>query len=762
MISQRFSSNKQAKAYDLKRAFRQCLAPVIIMLANLLFSLCHTTRIELQENKFNNTKVFVNLISEYQSVFELALIFYGFFFAIVLFAPFMKKKNANFFFSSPVTRADIFRNRAIAGVVSIVGIIAFTVILDTIFNCVALPNDGYIILTALGLFYECVMYAVVTFAITAIGMSAANNLLEGFVLSVGIYGLPTGIVAVVNFLCRAFLYGYNRQSLLADTILRLGWSSDFDAPSLLSATANLHPFLLGARVGEYEYDLFDLCFQIKEKSDSKFALPDMSYIAPLIAWSVVFVALMFVAKHLFVRRKSENLGMISKNKSVIAFLVTEMALGISTLWVEMFTVGDVESKLVRALLILVLFAVSWIGLYSLFCLKVMHSKATWTCFGSAFGVLAVAICLLGGGLFGYSNYVPEVDDIKFASIIGTGITADMDGALCSDDILETYYDAANGMCLLDDKDDLRIFTDVHRTLIDGERNTNNSISIVYELNNGRRVYRRYDYVTAQGMRLVPSLVDTKEYRQNFYHYLTGEGDDIIGLQTAKYKFGEGNFFNLSIGIPVRNRGVDIAELKIGPETRINDYSEEFLKAFRQSLVADFKNMTYKDIFFNEHKALGCIKVYRVEYDEDYLDRDYGYDGGSTQLYIYPCMTNTINLLKENGYYKYLIEDEMDDYEAVYYMQLGEYGNCVRNESDLFTYMQEDYWYYESFDPSNYVPEENQSTDEQFIRVCYDNGDEYRFATDEDYVAVFVKNDNDNMVYQKKLIIPVDRMKKILK
>lgn len=765
MTSQRFSSNKQAKRYDLKRSFRQLLVPSILMLLNFLYEFDYRPLTDNWDGtEYSKRAILVNLVSDYQSLLPFILILYGFLFAVVLFAPFMRKKNANFFFSSPVSRKDMYKNRAIAGVVSISAILFVTILIDVIINCVLLASDGFVIRVALVMLYESIMYSLVAFAFTSVAMCAANNLLEGIVLTGGLYFLPTGITEVIHLLSRAFLYGYSRPVLLADTVFVYGYQSDYVAPSLLQATAHIHPYLLGCKVGDFYKDIFDLGYQLNDISTKE--SPDMNYIAPLIGWTVAFALLMFVARYLFIHRKSENLGMVSKSKPIIAFLITEVALGISTAWIDLFSVSENMPKLARALVIVALFCISWYSLYSLFTKKIKHTKSAMAYFGTVAGALVVTICLLGGGLFGYSNYVPEVDDIKFASINGTGILPKLDGGYSSDDLFTTFGDG-EGMAIFDDKADLEIFTDVNKKLIDGDRKTNNSITIVYELKNGKRIYRSYDYITAEGASLVPSLVDTKAYRNNLYYFWTGEGEDTLNKKTDKYNFGCEQFSNMFFLTHDRKDGIDVINLRFGVDDNdiiCDDLSKEFIDEFKNAVVADYKNMTYKDIFFSDAKELGSIGVEISSYD-NYPDMEKAYDYGTfvadtlTTVRVYPCMTNTISVLKKYNYYDELVQKTDKKYEEVYFAKLGEYGNMVRNETGVYVYFEEDNWY-EAYNPREYGDIFQKSIDKSFIEKVYSIGQEYRFASDEDYLAVFVEN-VDGQIFQRKLIVPSNQMGKIL-
>lgn len=772
MTSQRFSSNKKSRNYDLKESFKSVIIPSVISLLVLLQRFVMHSYDEFQAIMNNasfggdvKNELTVGLLPEYQSVFAIFdLVMIGILFALYAFRPFLRKRNANFYFASPVTRADMFANRVIASLTSMAGVIVITAVIDTVLNCVYLNNDGFIIGMALSMLFQMIVISFVAFGIFAIAMSCASNVLEGFIFGAGLYGFPTGITLVADWLCEAFLDGYARVNALRDIVGATSMDVDFSALTMLSATAHFNPISLGTRFGAERMDdsIFTMCYQRVTEWNPTVTNPTINYYLPLIIWCAVFVAITFIARYAFINRKSENLGMISKNKGIIIFIATEVALGLSTVWIGMFGIGDFDSLIVRALIILGVFVLVW-AIYFLLVRPIRKDKKAYTYAGALLAVLVCSIGILSSGFFGYSTYVPNVDDIEYATINGTQISGDMCPDATSMEIFNSY--TGNwAMTLLDEREDLAQFTKVHKALVSGERNKDNYISIKYQLKNGKKLYRRYDKVSAEGLALVPSLVDTKEYREYLYYYLTGEGEDTLAPKTEKYNMRATHYFNLFYGGVKKNEGVHFDYLSVG-ENDSDSIPAEKSNGIRQALVADFKNMTYEDFYFSKVAPLGYVSLYGTEEMQYIDDNMYNYMDSNeiVKFCVYPYMTNTIDYLKSIDMYDKMVKANpiAQNYDKVYYMPFGEFSDYIYYVFDYISYIDEDLEYW-NMNPKELMGANNSTTDKAVMQELLDNGITQKFATSDDYMVVFVRERDPECNYMLKRIVPADKMQEILK
>lgn len=772
MTSQRFSSNKNSKRYDLKQSFKSVIIPTIISFLALLQRFVLYSYDELRtiiENLGYNGKVqnelTVGLLPEYHSVlamFELVLI--GVFFAKVAFRPFLRKRNANFFFSSPVTRADMFANRTIASLVMMTASIFVPILIDAIVNCYYLDNDGFIIGMALSMLFQSIVVSFVAFGIFAVAMCCASNVLEGLIFGVGLYGFPTGITLVADWFCESFLDGYARANALSDIMGATSMDVDFSALTMLNATCHFNPISLATRFGAERIDdsIFTLCYQRITEGRPNIIHPTINYYIPLIIWCAVFVVITFVARYAFINRKSENLGMVGRNKGIIAFIATEVALGISTVWIGLFGSGDFDLPIFRALIIIGLFILVW-AIYFALVRVIRKDKRVYTYAGVLLAVMICSMGVLSSGFFGYSTYVPNVDDIEYATINGTQITGDM----CPDAPSMNIYNNYTGnwaMTLLDERDDLVQFTKVHKALVSGKKDKDNFITIKYQLKNGKIIFRRYDKVSAKGLALVPSLVDTDEYREYLYYYLTGDGEDTFAPKAEKYDMRATHYFNLYYGEVKKGKGVEFDELCVG-ENDFEKIKADKADGIRQALVADFKNMTYEDFYFSKVAPLGYISL-TCSGDVQYVDEgfyDYIDTNEIAKFCVYPYMTNTIDYLKSIDMFDKMINANpiADTYDKVYYQQFGDNAGSIYFMYDYISYIDDDMQYYE-MNPEELIGVKNSTTDKAVMQELLDNGITQKFANPDDYMVVFVRNRDPESNYMLKRIVTADTMNKILK
>lgn len=786
MTSQRFSSSKQACRYDLKRSLKR-LSPlsVIMLIVNAYFFVTRvidTFGYYANEIKFNNSMTSMdnwlnlNLIPEYEEInLTLILIAFGALFAIFGFAPFLRKKNINFYYASPVSRKDLFKNKAIASTTLMTAPLAVLTIIDTVINCHYLSNDAFVIKMALSMFAQCWLYAMVAFAVFAIAMCCASNLVEGAVFGVGLYMLPTGLATVVDLLCQAFLNGYARVNSLV-SVLGTGRHGEFYQTSIYSLIANFNPITYGNRIGSQRIDdnILSHCFQqngIIYNENSSFStttavkrfVPDVRYYIPLVIWAVVLVALVFVARYCFVKRKADNAGLLSKSKFIIGFVATELALGVST----SLLVFDVQSEIPQGLFVFVMaliFAIVLFVAYSIGTKSVKHPKKHLVSFAVMIVMYVGTIGVLSSGLFGYSTYVPDVDDIKFASMANANISADMSVSY-GDGIFAGAYMENKPVGFFDDKEDLEVFVDINKALVNTNgRRTKGNMSIVYQLKNGKRVYRRYDTVNAEGKKEIARLIDTKAYRNAFEYHMLGEENNQLWQKLEDYDFLRYyDFFSeseeedgvLVNGVTFNDRydNVDIDPIEI-------DDSYPLKKA----LVDDLSKMTYKDIVFSNVKPLGLITLNRIEksvvyYDEsvESYDNEDCMDTSSIDVgsyYIYPYMTNTIACLKDMGLYDELVKDDDElayEYDKVYIIPYGEYGDNIQT-CGIFYDINNDPYYNE------FLNEKYLVTDDKKVDYYKEHCIPYRYADKDDYLVIFAGG-YDHSQMAKSMVLPKEMFNK---
>lgn len=788
MTSAKYSSNKLARMHDLKYAYRGMIVPSVIALFVFMFEFVIRTystishfymiaesTIDGVATNISGAKdaLSVALIDEFQSLnIRLELLCIGALFAIFAFIPFMKKRNVNFYMASPVSRKDLFANRVIAAVTLMTGILVLTIGIDTIINCYYLKTDAFVISMALSMLLEAIAYSLTAFSITGIGMCSASNILEGIIFGGGIGALPSIVLIVIDDLCCNFLEGYARRDVIVD-VLRGGYYDMTFQSGMLSSYSIINPLFFSRLPGSmgFSEDILYRCY-CEADAYGKLITDKLSigYYLPNLLWIAISVAFIFVARNLFIKRKAENTGMLSRNKGIAAFVTAEIAiLGALVLSNLLFVLG----KAFFAIILVVGFSLAFFLLYSIATRKIKHSKKFAISVASICVVIIGAVGILSSGGFGYSTYVPDAEDIECVTYTGIGIGTNMSPA--SNKVMVNNI-PTDALGIFDGEDEIKLCTEINKKLVKNDDEIKSDIRVVYKLKNGKKICRAYSKVNEDAMKDIFSLTDTKSYRDALRYYLVGgENDPILDkIEKHKLNIDAADFYYYSDNGLVSDMGMVFESFVLndlnGKVTKYNDG-----QGVKKALLADFDNMSYKDLFFNDEAPVAFIGLDDHDSDmeivdftddaSDYIESMSYYERCNVRYAVYPSMTNTINYLKSIGAYDDIAGERVLDFDSVYYQKLNEYGDYVYALGDLIPVGASDE-YGEGYSASNYDPEyafpdSVKSTDKDFINECYDAKSAFGYFSADDYLVVFKRNIDDDSCKTVQFVIPASRMEKIL-
>lgn len=810
MTSQKYSANKHAASYDLKRCYRFNLIPALFMLYYsiqqfIVFTISEFTQYYSFTSGTIKNSTLCNLTSDYtESGLPVYCILFGFLFAIVNLG-FSNKRYINFHFSIPLDRAALFKNRTISAMSYMAGILLLAIGADYIINICFISEPLYIFKMALALYAECLMYCFVSYIIFSIGIYACYTVIEGLLFGTALICLPTAVTYVVNNFCQSFLKGYAREDFTSIFNWIEGYSegSSFSQSSLLVSGANFNPFFFGKAIGSQTLDdtIFALCNNtaynmyyyndVSEKVKLRYLLPTVNHILPLIIWAVIFVGLVFLAKFVFVHKKAENTAIHASNKFAVLLFDAEAALCISS-----FAASNISSVLAEKyayiiiLISLLVFAAVFFILNAISIRKAVLPKKSYIT-GAAAGVCLVVICgVLSLGGFGYSKYVPEVDEIEMATITGMGIV-DMDHNESSIDEYSSYPLGtvdSSGFAIFTDKEDLDKFTKVAESITaKSDDSVGTDISVVYKLKNGRMVYRNYKSADREAVYNVLSLTDTDAYRAQLEYLMLGDAKEesafsknleAFGLSESDFSDYYNEIYPFDLNEMFDKGTVSFEHYGLDDTVRIENTTE-----LRQALYADLTESTYEQRFKPDENEVAQIKftsyynyneyyeyedydenfeLYNDEYmdlDEEYVepDEDEYYENCSSVFRIYPSMTNTVNYLKSIGVYAESKEYFVNQPSKAYIT------NIKNLKDDDYTLYSVDNYMFESCISYKYDYDEMyNSVEDTYGNKTVEDADKitsllsvsrvYQYADDNDIVVLFVSKDKHNApVYVPMLI-----------
>ena len=785
MTFPKYSANKKSASYDLKKAFLQMLVPAGIMMF-LGLVLLIDIRLEFSYHLVIKDAV-SNLMPEEYTLISVVCVLMGAVFALFDFMG-KSKNNANFYFSLPVDRSTIFKNRMIAAVTYIAGILFVVIAFDYLINIHTIKCYGFLFKMAFWLYLEMLVYILAGFVIMTIGIAASHTVVEGIFGGLGLLFLPYSLLRFFDSVFGAFLSGYaitgSYNSYFYDSY-RYGFYHE----SLVDTLAQLNPFTLGARIGgNYSQDtIFSLAHSdydyaiaatynngingvITIPDEYKAVLPDWTYIVPLVCWALLMAAGIFLAGNLFVNRKAEHAGIHGMNPVMTSIFTVSFGTGLFSYLI--YNIGKIIENEATTYIIIVGIVIG-LAVLMLITLAICQRKFIYKIkklyyvpFSTAVFTLILLLILHFGG-FGYTNYVPSADDVEMATITSLSIVDDVHNEMAADYMTMADNFPDTGFVILKEQEDIEKLIAVHKGIKSPDVNSEyNSVDIVYLLKNGKKVYRRFNVADAEGFYGVMSMTDTKAYKTHLASLLLGETNtyaedaEKLGLEADSLS----RYYNYD-----DDEYQDAAKVFTDATVTVShfnsvDYNDDIIidntQELREALAKDFENSTWQSRFMPEEKEL-CLISFTEYYDDDYY---YAHD---ISYKIYPSMTNTVAYLDALG-----IDYQEDSYfknipTSAEVAKVGRFldWNYTADEVSVSSnnLMQGFVQYREAIDEEAFFESDLFSgdilyksvTDAAELKELMKASKPYGFTSSDDYVVEYTAVDDAGNQYYQYMIVPGD-------
>lgn len=672
MTSQKFSANKQAAKYDLKASFKSnagcalflAVCSAVIFIISPLGNIFNYIGVD-ESNKAAGLRelryAYEMLLTDINSVYiGFALLFCGALFALKAFDFSMKKRLVNVYYSSPVDRRTMFKNRVISSICLIAGVLFVLITADAFINIKYFEHSAYIFRHSALLWGEAMIYCLTGFSIALLAASAAPTIIESIFFTGAIAVIPSVIYFAFDTLASVFLRGY--QGAFDGTV-----GDGVHKGSIFVSTANFNPLFLGKRFGGTfgAENFFEFaCRNATEDKKLQYQNAGFDYVIPIIIWAAVCVVLISAARYLFIKRKAENSGIHGSVSAVTAIFSAALSVAVVA-----FTLNIIRTSSLAKTFLLMLGALAVLMLIYFISISVnrrtvKHKAKAFAVPAAAYAVILLCCVVMGTGAFGWSAYSPRVDDIKCAYI--TNGYADASGgqiftdSIASDELIPYYYPNDRVIGAFTDKEDLEKFVKTAKAVSEkSDDMLYEQTAVCYKLKSGKTVYRYFDTVDREAFFNVLSLTDTKAYREELeYLMLSGESKKSrIAKNSGAIE--NDDFFRQGIEEDVKASYLNGSVFLNSADSSQTDKEIKNTEALRQALYKDICNSTYEQRFKPEVQALGAV-VFGPSEDQDSL-YDYEYikypqyytDSSMITIMIYPYMTNTIDYLKSAGEYSFL-------------------------------------------------------------------------------------------------------------
>lgn len=672
MTSLKSSANKHTAKYDFKRSLLTNLGAGVITFITTLFAFVLNPLDEIGYTKMDamtikqwvenarsaNTMILHTANDPSLCVATpIALFMCGALFAIASFGYIMKKKQVNLYYSAPIDRLTMFKNRTVSALIYMVGSLALTIGFDTAVNIFFFGNPLFIIKNALIMLFISFVYLLLGYSIFAIAMAACPTSVEGFFFGGGLAALPTLLITSFDNLCCVFLNGWGRIQIEEAALNSYVWDYGLMQNNLLTHLANYNPLLFCKKIGNSgisENIYSRVCCEV-DPADKALGLKaiESSYIIPAVIWAVIAVALVVLARHLFLKRKAENAGNYGSTRIASAIFSLEVACIVATTAILTLGHGITNSKYAMLALLLIVIATILVFFISLAISRktIKHNIKSLALPAGAIAVMAICSVVMYTGGLGYTGYTPDAKDIKKIYVAGGYSTFSMDeNNYYNNELVPLAWADTNISGVYESENDIKAALDMAGVI---SKRTNNMIRKTvyfnYELKDGSKITRRYTCVDKNAFKNILSLSNTEMFKDELKWLFTENGDTSPlnkmmedDPMLSNYAYDDIDYqHNLIYGKAYIKSLDTFSEIEI-------DNTEELRAAILNDLLASDLQKRYTP----DEKPLCMVRFYLSDLDEeDYIKDDeyyYDYYDMSMGYYVYPSMTNTVNYLKATG------------------------------------------------------------------------------------------------------------------
>ncbi len=596
--------------------------------------------------------------AEYMSTaLMLAVAVCGIISAVCLFNFITSKKMVNVYYSLGITRTKLFCGKYFSGLLLLFVATILPMIVIFFANIFTVGYSASLFKACLFYFLYLFSVAATSFTATATVFAVVGTTFETMIFSVVLLLVPDVFLFSIQTLMDKFLYGnpYGMNFLYVNTI-EYGYGDN--VATLADRLSILSPLFWGKN-GMIE-------FAVSKKYAVTESVPSISpQFGVALLWIALTIGLFFLAVFFFNRRKAEISGFIGTNRvlntavsTLAAFAAYCYAMYVIESMVTAIIIGCIAFTAVHLILEAVVLRDGKKFLKGLYKLPI----------GIAFCVALTYI--FNGGLFGFSQKLPDIADIKSVAVSPAGAVAEF--GLFEDSWGYSNYDMkyySYGRTITGEftsEKDIKAVLDVHKAITEApeeDRTLGNSVQFVYTLKNGTKFRRNFFTISPESYKKLLYLEDCEYYNETLNELFNGEiGTFNIYDQSPEKIFADGqkNLRN-NYYVDVYSAYADkVIKLTLSEKDRLalldalyKDISSRSVeeKYYPSSQVVGFIMFSYGDEELNAQTAPLKTETEETAFSARFSDFLYSNPWSPYfNTHITEDMTNTVKLLKEIGVY----------------------------------------------------------------------------------------------------------------
>ncbi|MCK5812066.1 MAG: hypothetical protein KAG94_04160 [Clostridiales bacterium] len=661
-------TKKNITNHSFKIAFKRNIVATVLSILTLTLAMAIPAITYLKQYIGKDVKVCEFSDTRFSVVYILIVALIGMIQALITFKFLYKRSAVNTYFSIGVNRSMLYKTRVLAGTLSTFISVLVPFIILVLINLVFSSSIGLVLSYAGFLFIGMFVTAIVAYAITTLICSLTYTKAESVTYSILANLFPTLILSGLNGLMSSFLWGNTYG-------INNSFNYDFHG-GLITHYTKLNPLLF---FNKY----FSNYSSYREWMSMENLFRAELLFLPII---MLFIAILIITitRKIFIKRHIENTSIMGSNKVLANILIgTVMFAGFSVFMY--FTRTGSNPMLVKTATLLGILLTTIIYASFVFPLRVVGKKNLkgLILFPINLIVFFLILGIMNLGGLGYTNYIPDIDNIESMEISYRG-QPDLVLSMGQSGGVATYLFENNGVFMLTDSEDIELAISLHEKLIkqgwiDSKLDNENpkdfairSMTLVYyNLKNGKRIKRLYPIETLSLFDEMLVLDETTAFNQLFSSIMD------VDEETFKSIIPEKEFSLISVNQFTLASGKIYVKDILSTKLHLIGENEEIANEIRQALKVDFLNSSLNEKYFPteiEKYQLYFFKDYNDELPKDIIPSNSHqlYPHGKVTFVVNSTYTNTIEVIEK--YYK----SESIEIESLYIVD--NYNNSLANKN----------------------------------------------------------------------------------
>ena len=438
--------------------------------------------------------------------------------AICTFNFITSKKQVNVYYSLGITRTRLFLGNYLSGITLLTISTFIPLFITLILNLAFLGFSGIVFKTFFLYLFSFLLISISAFTITSAVFACVGTVFEAGVFSSIILFLPDIILFGIQSVMAKFLYG-NPYGFDFIPVNNERWNNSY-----VATLSEQFDFLSPVFFMKSELSKFAVIEREETKEGIKQVIENPSF-TNIILWVILVAAIAFLGIKLFNKRKAEIAGFIGTNRilnTFVSFLAAFFAFALS--------ISAISEILVAIIIGAVLFVVIHLGLE----LAVLRDlkKFVRGLYKLPIGLVAVALFVvsINTGLFGFSEKIPNKEQIKSVSVTIVGETSQYglfgEGDSWYTDSNLQYVPALNALTgELTSLSDIESAIKVHEAIAsteESERTLRNHIQFLYTLKDGSTFKRNFENISPEAFKSVLYLEESDYFKNALNTLFKGE------------------------------------------------------------------------------------------------------------------------------------------------------------------------------------------------------------------------------------------------